>query len=78
MNDENKMLKNTIVFTFASVIDVFRLSAPFFDDPSSLGGFAFLFFLQFFGGFLSQKQLHANSKYLCIYIYKLYKNQCNG
>lgn len=49
-------------FTFAGVVDVLRLSAPFLDDPPPFGRFAFLFLFQFFGGFLSQKQLWAGKK----------------
>ena len=43
--------------TLASVVQVLGLTATFLDDASSLGRFAFLFFLQFLSGFLTQQQL---------------------
>lgn len=56
---KNAMNLKWSFFTFASVIDVLWLSAPFFDDPPPFGRFTFLFLLQFFGGLFSQQQLQS-------------------
>lgn len=44
-------------FTFSGVVDIFGMSAPLLDDPSSFGRLPLLFFLQFLGRFLPQQQL---------------------
>jgi O-antigen/teichoic acid export membrane protein len=42
--------------TFIGIVDKFGFTATFLDDAPPLSRFAFLFLLQFLGGFLSQQQ----------------------
>ena len=54
---ETKTRQHTLVGTF----DWFWCTATFFNDASTFSSFAFLFFLQFFSGFLTEQQLLSDA-----------------
>lgn len=60
--EEKLFSRESVQCTFASVVDVLRLSATLLDDAPPLGRLSLLFLLQFLGGFLTQQQLRVYTR----------------